>query len=43
MAQWFLRIFFYSFLAGPSVQLLHNSAMEFPMYDGSANSGSFRR
>jgi hypothetical protein len=42
-AQWCLRIFSYSFLAGPSAQLLRDSAMEFPVYDGSANSGSFRR
>jgi hypothetical protein len=43
MAQWFLRIFSCSFLERPSAQLLRDSTMEFPVYDGSANSGSFRR
>jgi hypothetical protein len=28
---------------GPSAQLLRDSPMEFPVYAGSANSGSFRR
>jgi hypothetical protein len=30
-------------LCGASTQLLRDSAMEFPVYDGSANSGSFHR
>jgi hypothetical protein len=30
-------------LAGPSAQFLCDFAMEFPVYDGSANSGSFRK
>jgi hypothetical protein len=30
-------------LAGPSTQFLRDSVMEFPVYDGSANLGSFRK
>jgi hypothetical protein len=37
-----LSIFSYS-LAGPSAQFLYDFAMEHPVYDGSANSGSFRK
>jgi hypothetical protein len=32
-----------SVFAGPSNKILRDSAMEFPMYAGSAKSGSFRR
>jgi hypothetical protein len=36
-------IFSYSAFAGPSDQFLRDSAMEFPVYAESANSGSFCR
>jgi hypothetical protein len=36
-------IFSCSVFAGPFDQFLRDSAMEFPVYVGSANSGSFRR
>jgi hypothetical protein len=37
-----LEVFSYS-LAGPSAQFLRDSVMEFPVYDGSMNLGSFRK
>jgi hypothetical protein len=41
--KWSLMIFSYSAFAGPSDQFLRDSAMEFPVYAESANSGSFCR
>jgi hypothetical protein len=38
-----LRIFSCAVFAGPSDQFFRNSAMEFLVNAGSANSGSFRR
>jgi hypothetical protein len=42
-SQWDLSIFSCSALAGPSAQFLCDCAMEQPVYDGSACSGSFHK